>query len=32
MEDSNLIIDEVNEKVYDHNLDPSEYRKARKYV
>lgn len=32
MADSNVIIDEVNNKVYDPNEDPIEYKKARKYV
>ena len=32
MEDSNMIMDEVNAKVYDLCVDPVEYRKARKYV
>ena len=31
MTDSDLIIDEANEKIYDLYNDPIEYKKARKY-
>jgi hypothetical protein len=32
MADSNVIFDEVTSKVYDPNIDPLEYKKARKYM
>jgi len=32
MADSNVIFDEMTEKLYDPNVDPLEYKKARKYL
>ena len=32
MTDMNIIIDEVNNKIYDPMIDPEEYKKARKFL
>jgi hypothetical protein len=31
MTDSNIIVDEITNQIYDPELDPMEYKKARKY-
>jgi hypothetical protein len=31
MSDINIIVDEVTGRIYDPNVDPEEYKKARKY-
>ncbi len=32
MTDMNIIVDEVNNKIYDPLVNPEEYKKARKYI
>ena len=32
MTDMNIIVDEVNNKIYDPLVDPEEYKKARKFI